>query len=179
MGFYYYSLLSFKKEKLKLLEREEVLFQWKDAVQKGNIRQEYGFLALHADGTFQSPSENTFKGDVWYVNYPSDEVLKEVEYYKKMLEEKGAKVIFTYPAMMNNPLFQIDQPHVISYMQQVYDKLAEYNIILSCQMKDFYYDRSLFADTFYHLTTEGARVRSQRLGECLRGILNKNTINEL
>lgn len=173
--FYLYSMkaLLLRSEKLRLESSEDIINLWDNALKNNEIKSQYNFLAIRADGTFMSSNESTFKGNSAYISQPDDKIMQRIIHYKKEIEKKGATVIFTYPATMENDLFRLNGETEQKILDSFDAGLLKNGLRLSCHLSDFHYDRSLFSDTFYHLTHEGALKRSEALGKCINEIIKK------
>lgn len=139
--------------------------------EKEIIFSAFGPKNLRSDGTFYSGNTNVYKKNKRYSFEIKDSRLQQIAEYKKRIEDKGAKFFLTYPAMMKNKLFNLQDINIQDSLNTFHTNLARFNLFLICKPEDSYFERNYFYDTEYHLTNKGAMLRSANLGKCLQKYL--------
>ncbi|MBR1813805.1 MAG: leucine-rich repeat protein [Lachnospiraceae bacterium] len=123
---------------------------------------EYGDYAV-----FRSASnENAYFGlTVTYcTEYLTDEAFAVLNSYYDRIAQKGARVFFSYAPINSNALSEEDRAGLIwaVFAGQVYKKLAGHARVIS-EVTDYQMGGRFFYDEDYHLTSEGADIRTRRL----------------
>lgn len=127
----------------------------------------YGLGRMKSDGTVVSGNQNLFTKDIDYrLDYRSEN-LEKIAYYKKMVEGKGATFVLTYPVMMDNSLFKTRSPQIQEQLKRFIEALRYHGLFLSCSFESAVFSRKDMHDSEYHLTSQGADIRTRRLGACL------------
>lgn len=128
----------------------------------------FGSSYLKDDGTYISGNKNIYTEDKQYNFVTRDFRLKQIAEYKTIIEKKEARFFLTYPAMMKNKLFDLNDEMIRRSIRTFQESLARYGLYLNCRPEDSFFQREFFFDTEYHLTNQGAMKRSNNLGRCLQ-----------
>lgn len=116
---------------------------------------EYGDIA-----TYREPTYGDYSADI----YPPSVDISEVEAlneWKKYLEERGATLLIAgFPIHIDQWPEYADENYMDSYQAELIDKM-DCDVI--SDWRDYCYTSEYFYDTPYHLTSEGARLRSEQL----------------
>lgn len=127
-----------------------------------DIINEYGDVAVQREHKASSEGR-----DIWapITSAAEFDVLNE---WNRYLEERGAKmVVSSFPVYYDN--WPSDDAYMDTYQQDLVDGL-DCDVI--SYWKDYAYPKEYFYDTEYHLTNEGAEVRTKQLIEDLKAWQN-------
>ena len=84
--------------------------------------------------------------------------------FGRELTERGAKVFFSFPALPHGGLSREElKARTDPFLQQLSSKLEESAVRIISDPADYGFDYTLFFDNHYHMTNEGALVRSEQL----------------
>ncbi|HKQ36971.1 MAG TPA: hypothetical protein VJ063_02770, partial [Verrucomicrobiae bacterium] len=81
------------------------------------------------------------------------------------------QVFATYPNLMENPIYQTAPAK--RALQRIRDAYAKLEVKMIGSFEESLLPPSAFLDTYYHLTREGARQRTERLIPHLAAVLNR------
>lgn len=88
------------------------------------------------------------------------------------LEEMGARVILTWPAVVGPGCYEPGDADLARYEAAVREEAARIGIEIAGDPRDFWLpDPDYYLDTPYHLVLEGARIRTETLIEKLQPML--------
>ena len=110
------------------------------------------------------------------LRYLKDDAIKNLNYIYGLMEERGAQVMFSFAPINRNALSEEDvstQVWVLFENELRNGLEEEYEIISTAE--DYLFEGKYFYDTDYHMSSEGAAVRTQLL---IRDIKIAMGINE-
>ena len=118
----------------------------------------YGDIAFERENT-----DDTDKGyETWYnANTLSENVLTGYSDYYAKLQSKGTKVYFSYGPANLDGKFMPPKGLRLAYAEKVSTYIVSVPII--SDMENYLYNGKYFWDTNYHLSTEGAEMRTEQL----------------
>ncbi len=98
------------------------------------------------------------------VEYLTDEALAMLIGYYDRITEQGVKVFFSYSPVNQNAITEEDRRARIwdVFADRINEKLAGHALVIS-DVSDYQMGGRFFYDEDYHLTSEGADLRTQRL----------------
>ncbi len=102
----------------------------------------------------------------------SDHFKKNILRISEIAEQRGARLFITWPTTVRNEKFSFENQSIVAKGIGLREKLAEIGVQIYCDPEAFNFDPELFFDTIYHLNTQGAAIRSEKLSQCLRRTLN-------
>lgn len=115
---------------------------------------EYGDIATYREATGRD-----FRSDIYPPTVDKSEV-DALNEWKKYLEDRGATLIIAgFPIITDQWPEYADEKFMDDYQAQLE---AEMDCDVISNWKDYCYTSDYFFDTPYHLTTEGARLRSEQ-----------------
>lgn len=94
-----------------------------------------------------------------------------IEEFVLWARSNNVRVFATYPNIMENPGYN-GAPAKVT-LRRIQDAYAELEVPMIGSFKDSMLPPSVFLDTCYHLTREGARQRTERLIPQLAAVLNR------
>lgn len=104
----------------------------------------------------------------------SDTFFNNIKLVKK-LEEKGVKVIFTWPAVVGDSCYSGQYSEAFfAFFQQVGSVLKEHNLTHVGEFTDSYFDSSMMWDTYYHVNEQARDLRTFALIEALSSVIPVN-----
>jgi hypothetical protein len=148
----------------------------------------YGFRSLNQYGDINVESRPTeevfgdFERGKAYINealfYPiSDHFLSIYSQLLDLVQEKGGKLILTWPVTVRNPLFDLSKPDHQNKAMYFQERLTEKSVDICCNPALFNLHVKFFFNTMEHTNRYGAMIRSVNLGQCLKRILQRNICN--
>ena len=150
----------------KMKDQAEAKYDYEDCP---GIQNEFGDFAFE---------RNNYEGDIGFsegeYSYDLQLAQKDVvdglcNVYKR-IEETGCQVNFSYAPMNYSNLLESQKQEEIwnLFAAELEANLNENGYQSISKVEDYLYPGSYFYDTDYHLTSEGASIRTQRLIEDLR-----------
>ena len=100
----------------------------------------------------------------------ADHFLEVYTKFQRLSKEREMRLIITWPVMANNKMLDLSNKEHLIKFSNLRDKLLEHSIRIECDPAQFILDINLFWNTEFHTNTEGAILRSQHLGNCLKEI---------
>ncbi|WP_420148968.1 hypothetical protein, partial [Spirosoma sp.] len=118
-------------------------------------------------GHYGLPAQQKLSDLIKIKNTQPDENIALLNAFTRLATAKGAQVVLTYPAYCKKGYF------MNAAELNTLDHYYRQNIICPVigSPKDFVMNDTLFFDTVYHLTQEGARIRTERLARTLTPVL--------
>lgn len=98
---------------------------------------------------------------------PNDDIIDVIKYFMQAQEKKGVKCILFPPTYMSQ-----SYKNSALFINRLSEALLHYGIPFVTPTERYKFDDSLFYDTDYHLTYEGATLRTQMIIEDLDSCLN-------
>ncbi|MBX9709882.1 MAG: hypothetical protein K2X60_02505 [Xanthobacteraceae bacterium] len=98
----------------------------------------------------------------------SGDTIKQLKNFQIALEKKHATLRLTWPVTMKNPGFDLSLARDIDRTEKLRSTLEEAGLPMICDARNFQFERRLFLDSIYHLTAEGAILRTEALAACLQ-----------
>lgn len=100
----------------------------------------------------------------------SSSFLKGYQKIEKLVRENSGQLYLVPPAMIRGQTFDLNRHEDRLKVEDLKSALLEHGITLYCNAALFTIDRAYFFDTHYHLNKYGALIRSENLGDCLKGL---------
>lgn len=99
------------------------------------------------------------------LDFVKEDVMQKFEPYYKKINEKGAKTLFSY-SPMNRQAIPLDEIKNIELFDEGIKKyfLNHPYVSVISNLNDYIFDGRYFFDADYHLNSEGAKIRTQKLG---------------
>jgi hypothetical protein len=101
----------------------------------------------------------------------SDYFLKFMRQFKAEVEARGARLFLTWPVMMRNPAFDLQQAVHRQRLSALRADLLEQGVPIICAARSAQFGVRYFFNSPYHLNAMGAKRRSRRLGQCVNSVL--------
>lgn len=100
------------------------------------------------------------------LDFAKEDAMKNFEPYYKKINEKGAKTLFSY-SPMNRQAIPLDEIKNIELFDEGIKKyfLNHPYVSVISNLNDYIFDGRYFFDADYHLNNEGAKIRTQKLGD--------------
>ena len=112
------------------------------------------------------------KDDIKNVRPISDPIRAHIQQFAKLCQDRGALCIYSCPPHPNAPLASI--------RDKVEVNLADLknipNLVVLDSPLDHSYPESLFYDSVYHLSAEGAELRTRKVAQALQPFLNETRL---
>lgn len=124
-----------------------------------NAFNEYGDIALHRDSGCLDFAYYTIE-----VPEVTEEGIRRINNFAAYCEEQGAHCLLSSYPIAFGPRSPSEEEYV--QFQQELKPLLKFEMI--SDYRDYLFDYSLFYDSLYHLSTEGAQIRTQQLIEDIR-----------
>lgn len=103
-------------------------------------------------------------------SYISDYTYNQLELIRRLVYSRGARMYLSWPASMETEYFNKNDTQAVSFTNDIKRKLELRGYHFVCSPFDSNLNQRLFLDTYYHLTSSGARLRSEAMSKCLHGI---------
>ncbi len=137
-------------------------------LKSGNIKSKkeniYGEFAINEYGdnsTHWSKTKQNFKAYDFNLS-TNDNAFKYLYKIQQTIEDKQAKLIVVYPSLCNSS-YQINETTI----NQIDEKLKEFNINVIDKPINYIYEDNLHFDTPYHLNGKGVLIRTKQVIEIL------------
>ena len=130
----------------------------------------YSVESANSYGDMLVDLPSTYKESRNYITAPPrQEMLNKLVQFNKAVEAKGGRLFLTWPVQSLNPLFYLPSIFTQQSINETAKALEEKGLHLNCRLADFNYQQSLFFNTEYHLSLEGAERRTATLAACIVG----------
>lgn len=138
--------------------------QLNDTVYSRSAFNEYGDIAIERDELmYEFGTGDTFCPGI------DNDTADRINELNSYLQERGAiLVVAGYPIGQGE--FMADEEEFVQFQNQLQEKL---DCAVISDFRDYMFDYSLFYDTGFHLTTEGAKVRTEQLISDLKTYMNR------
>ncbi len=99
------------------------------------------------------------------LDFAKQDVMQNFEPYYQKINEKGAKTLFSYSPMNRQAIPNDDVQNIELFDNGIkeYFKNHKYVSVIS-SLNDYIFNGRYFFDADYHLNNEGAKIRTQKLG---------------
>jgi hypothetical protein len=87
------------------------------------------------------------------------------------LEARGARLFLTWPVMMRNPRFDLQEAAHRQRLAQLRTRLFEQGVPIFCSARAAQFELRYFFNSPYHLNAGGAKLHSKSLGQCINSVL--------
>ena len=113
------------------------------------------------------------KGFTYFSNdgRASNYFLEFMARFKAEIEARGARLFLTWPVMMRNPAFDLQQSAYRQRLSALRAALLEQGIPIICEARAAQFEVRYFFNSPYHLNAKGAKRRSKLLGQCINSVL--------
>lgn len=121
------------------------------------------------------PKEITKNYDDIWINNQSNISEESKEYINEFVDyakNKGAEVLYTFPSILDER-FHASEENINFYENEIDEKLKTVRI---SEIEDYIFERKYMYDTVFHLNTEGANIRSERLASDILEYLNNKGV---
>ena len=133
---------------------------------KQNMKPAYARSGFNQAGDQTAPRANQTGNQLWLPEAEAitDAGCERFNAFGRELTERGAKVFFSFPALPHGGLSREElKARTDPFLQQLSSKLEESAVRIISDPADYGFDYTLFFDNHYHMTNEGALVRSEQL----------------
>lgn len=132
----------------------------------------YSAKSLKSNGDMLIEAPNTYHNEKrnYLSDYVNERAIQDIVEFKQRVENKGARFVLTWPVTMLTKTtdFRSAAKPAADALRAA---IATYGLSLECDPVDFQFTPTLFADTEYHMSLEGAERRTVALAKCLTGRL--------
>lgn len=114
--------------------------------------------------------------DIW-INGQSNISEESKEYINEFVDyanSKGAEVLYTFPSIIDER-FHASEEEINFYENEIDEELKAIRI---SKIKDYIFKRQYMYDTVFHLNSEGANIRSERLANDILEYLNNKGVEK-
>ena len=144
---------------------------------KQNMKPAYARSGFNSAGDQTAPRANQFGNQLWLpeTDAITDEGCARFNALGEELTARGASVFFSFPALPHGGLGREElKARTDPFLQTLSGKLDANAVRIISDPADYGFDHTLFFDNHYHMTNEGALLRSAQLAEDLRAALGQS-----
>lgn len=137
-----------------------------------SLADRHGFFVLPLPATGEVKAEFAKTTDNPYTSLPVEaasgtRAVNNLLAMKRTVEEQGATLLVTWPAMADIPSHSRANPRLIDQYKAFAAALNRSGLRMVCDPQDNFLPPEFFSDTVYHVNAWGAIERSIRLAQCL------------
>jgi len=175
-------------EKAYDVNEKEVIANFKHISRKQDFKwRGYSYLSLNEYGDMKGIPAikkrflnqviyGEFNDDLKYMCdeiFVSDYIAEQLHEIMDLVNEFNAELYLTWPVTMRSNFFDLRKVSTREKIKKLAEALKEKNIPIYCNPAMFNLDIMFFFDSIYHPNTDGAKIRSFNLAECINNIDNE------
>ncbi len=148
----------------------------------------YSYKSFNSHGDIlveESPTDEMrkrYKNGIDYFYYGkiiSNYFFKQYDKISEIVKKNKGELILTWPVTIRNYKFDLSRKESQNILNDIKKQLNERNIKIYFNPALFNLDFNFFFNTIYHTNIIGARIRTENLANCLVGIMNNDSYQEI
>lgn len=128
---------------------------------------QYGDISYHREKQKDREDVPTVRIDKDMI---SDNLIAQINCLVRFAEEKGAVVFFSFPAVEEDAILS-DESEINDFVTYLHENVGA---VFISDIHNYFLPSAMFYDTVYHLTSEGAEIRTRQLITDLKSATDLN-----